>query len=404
MIFIFNRKTKQKCQKTKKNKNNYIGPWTIKEDRTLIQLVEQQGPCRWNFIANYLPGRTGKQCRERWCNHLCPDINKSSWSLEEEMLLLLIHTKIGNKWSELAKYLKGRTDNTIKNHWNSAMKKKLKFVQESLKNKKIEIKNRYKENKDENIERLIIDEFTNIIETQMKKIFDDKKKNYENFKKIKIDLNNNEDDNNNMDNNNNISFFSSSKNKNKNKEINDDNNSINNVLNLRKILGFRTHSKKRKKIGDKNNLSSSKKKKNNKKVITNKNKKEKYDYSLERKIIENIDNKEIIKNKDNNINYKTPNMNKIINKISSSIKETEENSGKNKIPISENNISAFRSINREDNSSDKKLLLSHKYTPVKIITQFDELKNNDNKSENNNNNLDLKTSKKNLSLLFNNID
>ena len=125
MIFIFNRKTKQKCQKTKKNKNNYIGPWTIKEDRTLIQLVEQQGPCRWNFIANYLPGRTGKQCRERWCNHLCPDINKSSWSLEEEMLLLLIHTKIGNKWSELAKYLKGRTDNTIKNHWNSAMKKKL---------------------------------------------------------------------------------------------------------------------------------------------------------------------------------------------------------------------------------------------------------------------------------------
>ena len=67
------------------------------------------------------------------------------------MLLLLIHSKIGNKWSEIAKYLKGRTDNTIKNHWNSAMQKKLKFVQESLKNKKIEIKNRYKENKDENI-------------------------------------------------------------------------------------------------------------------------------------------------------------------------------------------------------------------------------------------------------------
>ena len=364
--------------------------------------MEQHGPSRWNFLANYLPGRTGKQCRERWCNHLCPDINKSPWSLEEEMLLLLIHNKIGNKWSEIAKYLKGRTDNTIKNHWNSSMKKKLKFVQESLKNKKIEIKNRYKENKEEKIEQLIIDEFTNIIETQMKKVFDDKKKNYENFKKIKIDLNNNEDDNNNVDNNN-INIISSSKNKNKNKEINDDNNTINNVLNLRKMLGFRTHSKKRKKICDKNKLSSSKKKKNNKKEIINKNKKEKYDYSLEPKIIENIDNKEEFKNKDNNTNYKTPNMNKIINKISSSIKETEENSGKIKIPISENNISAFRSINREDNSSDKKLLLSHKYTPVKIITQFDELKSNDNKSENNNN-LELKNSKKNLSLLFNNID
>ena len=318
------------------------------------------------------------------------------------MLLLLIHNKIGNKWSEIAKYLKGRTDNTIKNHWNSSMKKKLKFVQESLKNKKIEIKNRYKENKDENIEKLIINEFSDIIETQMKKVFDDKKKNYENFKKIKIDLNNNEDNNNNIDNNNNLNIFSSSKNK--NKEINDDNNAINNVnnfLNLRKVLGFRTHSKKRKKISDKNKLLSSKKKKNNKKVITNKNKKEKYEYSLGGKIIENSDSKEEIKNKDN-VNYRTPNMNKIINKISSSIKETEENSGKNKIPISENNISAFRYINREDNFYDKKLLLSHKYTPVKIITQLDEIKNNDNKCENNN--LDLKTSKKNLSLLFNNID
>ena len=318
------------------------------------------------------------------------------------MLLLLIHNKIGNKWSEIAKYLKGRTDNTIKNHWNSSMKKKLKFVQESLKNKKIEIKNRYKENKDENIEKLIINEFSDIIETQMKKVFDDKKKNYENFKKIKIDLNNNED-NNNIDNNNNLNIFSSSKNK--NKEINDDINTINNdnnALNLRKVLGFRTHSKKRKKISDKNKLLSSKKKKNSKKVMTNKNKKEKCEYSLGRKIIKNSDSKEEIKNKDY-VNYKTPNMNKIINKISSSIKETEENSGKNKIPISENNISAFRYINREDNFSDKKLLLSHKYTPVKIITQLDEIKNNDNKGENNNN-LDLKTSKKNLSLLFNNID
>ena len=318
------------------------------------------------------------------------------------MLLLLIHNKIGNKWSELAKYIKGRTDNTIKNHWNSSMKKKLKFVQESLKNKKIEIKNRYKENKEENIEKLIIDEFTNIIETQMKKVFEDKKKNYENFKKIKIELYNNEDDNNNMDNNN-LNLFSSLKNKNKNKEINVDNNAINNALNLRKVLGFRTHSKKRNKINDKFKISSSKKKKKYKKVIINKDKKEKYDYSLEPKIIGNFDNKEIIQNKENNINYKTPNMNKIINKISSSIKVTEENSGKNKISMGENNISAFRSINREDNTSDKKFLLSHKYTPVKIITQFDDLKNNDNKNENNNN-LDLKTSKKNLSLLFNNFD
>jgi hypothetical protein len=138
-------------------------------------------------LAYSIPGRTGKQCRERWCNHLCPDINKSSWSLEEEMLLLLLHDKIGNKWSEISKYLKGRTDNTIKNHWNSTMKKRLHFVEDSLKNKKIEIKNRYKETNDANIETLIIDEFKAIIETQMKKVIEDKQKNYENFKKIKID-------------------------------------------------------------------------------------------------------------------------------------------------------------------------------------------------------------------------
>jgi hypothetical protein len=103
------------------------------------------------------------------------------------MLLLLLHDKIGNKWSEISKHLKGRTDNTIKNHWNSTMKKRLHFVDDSLKNKKIEIKNRYKETNDANIETLIIDEFKAIIETQMKKVIEDKQKNYENFKKIKID-------------------------------------------------------------------------------------------------------------------------------------------------------------------------------------------------------------------------
>lgn len=395
-----NRKTRHKKQKSKK-KNNYIGPWTIKEDRTLIQLVEQQGPSHWNFIANYLPGRTGKQCRERWCNHLCPDINKSSWSLEEEMLLLLIHKKIGNKWSEIAKYLKGRTDNTIKNHWNSSMRKKIKFVEESLKNKKIEIKNRYKENKIENIEKLIIEEFKNIIETQMKKVFDDKQKNYENFKKIQIDINElkNENDNNEgiSANLNNLNIISSSKKK-KN-EIGNVNLSTS-AIHLRKILGFRTHSKKRKKICCNVKHSSWKKKKNKLKKDNNKKEKEKEktDYVIEQSIIVNKD----IINMDNSAKYKSPNMNKIISKFSSSIKETEEKSGTNKKPFNEGGASAFRFINREDNIFDKKCLLSQKYTPIKIITQFDDKKNNDNKDENNNNS-EIKSSKKNLNLLFKNI-
>jgi hypothetical protein len=91
--------------------------WSDAEDKLLIVNVAQNGNFNWSAIASGMPGRTGKQCRERWINRLDPRLNQESWTPEEDAILLCQQKGCGNCWAKIAQFLPGRSPNGAKNRW-----------------------------------------------------------------------------------------------------------------------------------------------------------------------------------------------------------------------------------------------------------------------------------------------
>ncbi|KAK4485720.1 hypothetical protein RD792_008366 [Penstemon davidsonii] len=105
------------------------GPWTMEEDDKLMNFILNNGIQCWRLVPK-LAGlmRCGKSCRLRWINYLRPDLKRGAFTEAEEDMMIELHSQLGNRWSKIAAHFRGRTDNEIKNHWNTKIKKKMKLM------------------------------------------------------------------------------------------------------------------------------------------------------------------------------------------------------------------------------------------------------------------------------------
>ncbi|KAH6835694.1 hypothetical protein C2S53_016973 [Perilla frutescens var. hirtella] len=113
------------------------GPWTLEEDNLLIQHITSHGEGQWNSLAKSAGlKRTGKSCRLRWLNYLKPDIKRGNLAPHEQLLILELHSRWGNRWSKIAQHMPGRTDNEIKNYWRTRVQKQARQLKVDSNSKK----------------------------------------------------------------------------------------------------------------------------------------------------------------------------------------------------------------------------------------------------------------------------
>ncbi|KAI9160973.1 hypothetical protein LWI28_013299 [Acer negundo] len=120
----------QSCDKEEEVVIIRKGAWSADEDAKLVQYIKQHGHCTWRDLpkqAGLL--RCGKSCRLRWVNYLCPDIKRGPFTPEEETYIIQLQSLLGNKWAAIASHFPGRTDNEIKNVWNTRLKKRKYIAQ-----------------------------------------------------------------------------------------------------------------------------------------------------------------------------------------------------------------------------------------------------------------------------------